>query len=152
MRPRQLGLVLIVIGVAGLTLTSIGWAAGPMGWMAGPRGMSSMYGWMHGSVEGASAAPEPSPGADEVRVAAREFSFAPSELNIPSGRTVNLVLANEGDLLHDIIIPSVGFRLTATSGATASGALTLTEPGRLEFFCSVPGHREAGMSGTVVVT
>lgn len=62
MRPRQLGLVLIVIGVAGLTLTSIGWAAGPMGWMPGPRGMSSMYGWTHGSVEGASAAPQPSPG------------------------------------------------------------------------------------------
>jgi uncharacterized cupredoxin-like copper-binding protein len=27
---------------------------------------------------------------------------------------------------------------------SASGALTAPEPGRYEFFCSVPGHREGG--------
>jgi uncharacterized cupredoxin-like copper-binding protein len=29
---------------------------------------------------------------------------------------------------------------------------TPSQPGEYEFFCSVPGHKEAGMRGTMVVS
>lgn len=154
MSSRQWGFVLIVVGLVGLTLTSVGRAAGPMGprSMMGPGSMSEMQSWMYGPGQGAQPASAPSPGATTARVVAREFSFSPTELTIPAGRTVNLTLVNEGDLPHDVTISALGFSLPASPGASASGALTVTTPGRYEFFCSVPGHREAGMSGTLVVT
>ena len=153
MSRRSQGLILIAVGLVGLTLTSIGWGAGPMGaWsMMGPGSMSQMHGWMEGSDQQGRSAPAPSPGATAIRVVARDFSFSPPELDIPAGRTVNVTLVNEGDLFHDITIPALGFGLSASPRTSASGALTPPRPGTYEFFCSVQGHREAGMSGTLVV-
>jgi len=150
---RPLGFILIAVGLVGLTLTSAGWATGPMGtrWMMGPGSMSQMHARMKGSGQQGPSAPAPSPGATAIRVVARDFSLSPSELEIPAGRTVNVTLVNEGDLFHDITIPALGFGLSASSDTSASGALTPPNPGRYEFFCSVHGHREAGMSGTLVV-
>jgi len=116
--------------------------------------MGSMHAWMHGASQGGQTAPAPVPvpGAREVRIVARDFSFSPNQVRLAAGATVNLVLANQGDALHDLTIPALGFRLEAPAGATATGALTVPRPGTYEFFCSVPGHRDAGMSGTLVVT
>ena len=113
--------------------------------------MSQMHEWMNGPAQQGPSAPAPSPGATAIRVVARDFSFSPPELDIPAGRTVNVTLVNEGDLFHDITIPALDFALSASSDTSASGALTPATRGRYEFFCSVPGHREAGMSGTLVV-
>jgi len=38
------------------------------------------------------------------------------------------------------------------AGETVTVTFTPTEPGTYEFYCTVPGHREAGMIGTLVVT
>jgi len=149
---RKWGFVLIVVGLSGLALTSTGWAMAPPGRWTMPGWMSQMHSWMHGSIQGREGAPPPSPGATEVRVVARDFSFSPDEVTVPVGRTVNLTLVNEGDLPHDITIPALGFRLPAAPGATASGALTVMRAGSYEFFCSIPGHREAGMSGTLIAS
>jgi uncharacterized cupredoxin-like copper-binding protein len=78
--------------------------------------------------------------------------FSPNQVHLTAGATANLVLANQGDVLHDLTDPALGLHLQATAGATATGALTVPRPGTYEFFCSVPGHREAGMSGILVVT
>jgi len=61
-------------------------------------------------------------------------------------------LTNRGAILHDVTIPALGFQLVAQPGQRAVGALTPTTPGTYEFYCSVPGHREAGMIGRLVVT
>jgi uncharacterized cupredoxin-like copper-binding protein len=66
-------------------------------------------------------------------------------------RPVNLVLMNDGDLAHDITIPAVGFRVAALPGTRVSASLT-AGPGEYEFFCSVAGHRDAGMEGVIVAT
>lgn len=120
--------------------------------MTRPGGMGSMHAWMHGSAGAGQTAPAPLPDAKEVRILARDFAFSPSQVRLAAGATVNLVLVNQGDVLHDVTIPALGFRLEATAGATATGALTAPRPGSYELVCSVPGHREAGMSGTLVVT
>jgi len=114
--------------------------------------MDGMPGWMHGGPASVGTAPAPSPGAAEVTVVARDLSFSPEEVGVPAGQTVNLVLRNEGAVFHDLTLPDLGFRLSASPGQEASAALTVPAPGRYPFFCSVPGHRQAGMVGVLVAT
>jgi len=41
--------------------------------------------------------------------------------------------------------------MVAAIGATNTMEFTPTKPGTHEFFCAVPGHKDAGMKGTLVV-
>lgn len=138
---RQLGLRrLILPGFSGLVILVLG------GCMGGPIGPG-----MHGRGAGNDAqAPSPLSGASELLVVADDFSFEPDELRIRAGETVNLTLDNRGGLYHDLSIEDNGFVLTADAGERASGALTVPAAGRYRFVCSVPGHAEAGMTGTLV--
>jgi plastocyanin len=150
MRIRLLGLVLIAVGVVGVIGTSM--AAGPGPGSQSQGWMTSMHEGMMGGGLPAGRAQAPVVGAPEVEVVARDFSFSPIEVTVPAGTTVNVLLVNEGDLLHDVTIPALGFSVEALPGTRASASLTVTSPGRYEFICSVPGHREAGMEGLVVAT
>jgi plastocyanin len=61
---------------------------------------------------------------------------------------------NRQSIPHDVTIEdSSGKELGATdlvASSTATATVSLT-PGTYTFFCSVPGHREAGMVGTLTV-
>jgi nitrite reductase (NO-forming) len=111
--------------------------------------MASMHERMMGGGVVAGRAQAPVAGAPEIQLVARDFSLSPTEITIPAGTTVNLVLVNDGELLHDVTIPALGFRVEAVGGSKAAASLTVTSPGRYEFFCSLPGHQEAGMEGVL---
>lgn len=77
-----------------------------------------------------------------------EFTEAPE--TIPAG-TVAFELINEGAAPHDVTIEETDQTVVkANGGETASGNTTL-EPGSYTYYCSVPGHRGAGMEGTFTV-
>lgn len=80
------------------------------------------------------------------------FVFEPDALTAPPG-TVTLVYANPSQVPHSIAIEASGRVVdeseTVTDATTeASGDLA---PGEFVFFCTVPGHRDAGMEGTLTV-
>lgn len=147
-----------VVATAALAITALVAQACGVGSVGGMGGMGSMGdGMMGGSMMGsdaryadASAAP-PVAAAPEVRFVAGDMYFEPAEFRIGAGVTVNLVLENEGAAFHDLTIPALDFVVAADAGAAASGSLTVDEPGTFEFLCSVPGHAQAGMTGTLVV-
>jgi uncharacterized cupredoxin-like copper-binding protein len=66
---------------------------------------------------------------------------------------VTLVMANPSQLSHSIAIQGNGVnaagQVVAPNG-TSTVSATL-KPGTYTFYCTVPGHREAGMSGTLTV-
>lgn len=102
------------------------------------------------SHAGAVASP-PVPGAREIRVEARSYSFSPAEIHLEPGASANIVLAPV-DILHDLTVVGLGTHVVAERGQTATGGVTVPEqPGRYAFVCTVPGHREAGMTGVIVV-
>lgn len=78
-----------------------------------------------------------------------DFSEAPD--TVPPGAHV-LRLVNEGLLFHDVTVEELGDRTVvgASGGETAEGRVEL-EPGTYTYYCSVPGHRLAGMEGTLEV-
>jgi nitrite reductase (NO-forming) len=86
-----------------------------------------------------------------VTITASEFKFVPSSVPVAAGQKVTFTLDNKGVVEHDITIPATGFTLFAKAGQVASGDTTFDTPGTYEFICSIPGHKEAGMKGTLTV-
>jgi nitrite reductase (NO-forming) len=86
-----------------------------------------------------------------VAISASEFRFSPNSLQVAVGQRVTLTLQNTGVVEHDATIPSTGFSLLARAGQTATGEFTIDKPGTFDFICSIPGHKDAGMKGTLTV-
>ena len=92
---------------------------------------------------------EPLAGAPEVAVVGDNFQFDPDELTVAAG-DFNVSLTSE-DQFHDFAIDCVPGVVEASSGETEVGGFTIDDPGEFTFYCTVPGHRSAGMEGTLTV-
>lgn len=86
-----------------------------------------------------------------VTVTASEFKFSPTSIQVPLGQKVTFTLNNTGVVEHDVTIQAAGFSLTAAAGKSATGDFTFDRAGTFDFFCSIPGHKDAGMKGTLTV-
>jgi plastocyanin len=82
-----------------------------------------------------------------------QLKFNATTLSAKAGQ-VSIKFNNASPVAHNLTIESSGGQtLGATptfSGGSKSLSVTL-KPGTYTFFCSVPGHRAAGMSGTLTV-
>lgn len=80
-----------------------------------------------------------------------DIAYEETELSIPANTDVELTAVNNGVLQHDFVIdnPAINSGMV-DPGASATITLNLP-PGTYEFYCSVPGHKEAGMVGTLIV-
>jgi uncharacterized cupredoxin-like copper-binding protein len=88
----------------------------------------------------------------EVRIVSTEFKYAPAKVRVTAGRAFTLVLDNSGaETEHGLFLPAIGFRLQAKAGEIARKKTVLARPGQYEFVCDLPGHLEAGMTGTLIV-
>ena len=105
----------------------------------------------------------------------RSFAFAPDVLEVTAGDVVEIAIQNVEPLLHDLTIDAIDadvhvsflagtgqhahqdpeteadvhFALTERGSGIVH--LKINEPGEFVFYCSVPGHRESGMVGTLIV-
>lgn len=87
----------------------------------------------------------------EHQITAVDSAFDTDAITVKPGDTI--VLTNEGFLEHDIAVEELGLDSgLAGNGETVSITIPEdAEPGEYEFFCSVPGHKEAGMVGTLTI-
>ena len=91
------------------------------------------------------------PPATGVTLEATEFAFAPDSLTAKAGETLKVTLTNKGTVEHDFTIDSLSVKAVALVGTSADVTLKNLAAGTYPFYCSVAGHREAGMEGTLVV-
>ncbi len=109
-------------------------------------------------------------------VEGRPWRFEPAVVEVPVGYRVKLTLVNDGRAEHDVEIAGVPADVESALGAadhdrlggghhpqdvvaahaepgtTATVTFTPTAVGEYEFTCTIPGHKEAGMVGVLVVT
>jgi plastocyanin len=82
-----------------------------------------------------------------------DLAFDQKDVSAKAG-DVTIDFDNKQSIPHDVTVEdSSGKELGATdliSSSTATTSVNLTS-GTYTFFCSVPGHREAGMEGTLTV-
>jgi plastocyanin len=81
------------------------------------------------------------------------LSFNTKRLSAKAG-TVTIAFTNAAPLEHNVTIAE-GSKVLGATPTFASGSRTLRltlKPGTYTFYCTVPGHRQAGMEGTLNVT
>lgn len=143
-------ILLLLAVVVLLMATGVG-GMGMRGWMTpmmpGMGGMPHMRGW-----PGPSASPPATrPGARVVSVALVDFAFQPANIQLRATEAANLKLVNSGRVPHDLYVPALDFRVTVGPGREVVAGLPPAAPGTYEFYCTLPGHRSAGMEGTLTV-
>jgi plastocyanin len=82
-----------------------------------------------------------------------QLRFSKSTLEAPAG-TITLVMENPSAIEHNIAVRGEGVDEQGEvvgQGQESRVAVEL-ERGEYEFYCSVPGHEQAGMKGTLTVT
>lgn len=74
-------------------------------------------------------------------------------LRVHEGDIVQVTLINGEGAEHDIVFPEMHARSHRVIGRGASSTLVIhaSDIGTFAYFCSVPGHREAGMEGLLMV-
>jgi plastocyanin len=82
-----------------------------------------------------------------------QLKFEKSTLSAKAGKaTINFT--NQATLEHNFTLASASGAVVGATPTFAGGTKTLTvslSPGTYKFYCTVPGHRQAGMEGTLVV-
>jgi plastocyanin len=82
-----------------------------------------------------------------------DLAFDQKSVNAKAG-SITIDFDNKQAVPHDVTVEdSSGQQLGATDLISSSTTNTTVDlqPGTYTFFCSVPGHREAGMEGTLTV-
>jgi uncharacterized cupredoxin-like copper-binding protein len=94
---------------------------------------------------------KPAAAVTTVEVKLTEFKIA-GNLTAPAGH-VKLAVTNAGTVDHNVTVEGsdTATKLLA-AGASQTLDLGVLPPGDVTIFCSVPGHKEAGMSATLKVT
>ena len=104
------------------------------------------------AVTAASAALGGTPNVVNISAPASGLRYDQKTAHAHAGR-IKIVFLNKSSLKHNVNVEKgeteLGKTRTITRG-TASVWVTL-KPGKYNFYCSVPGHEDAGMHGTLVV-
>jgi nitrite reductase (NO-forming) len=99
-----------------------------------------------GAVEAAGAA-----GTQTVEVELGEFYVEPASIEVPAGTELRLTITNAGEMAHDLKLEGETGSELVQPGETATADLGVIEASA-QAWCTVPGHKEAGMVLDITVT
>jgi plastocyanin len=82
-----------------------------------------------------------------------QLSYDTKQLTAKAGK-VTITMTNMSPIEHDVAVAQ-GSKVFGSTPTFQGGSRTLTlslKPGTYTFYCTVPGHRQAGMEGTLTVS
>jgi uncharacterized cupredoxin-like copper-binding protein len=87
-----------------------------------------------------------------LNVVATEWKFEPADVQVQAGKAVRVSLENKGAVAHNFAVKDLAFVVDAAPNQTRTKNFTASKSGTYRVICSLPGHAEAGMVGTLTVT
>jgi plastocyanin len=91
-------------------------------------------------------------GAHQVAVTAHELRFSPAEVRVRADGWVVIRFSNDDPVFHDWMVEGLAnVDAGARPGQTQRIRVRFEGPGTFRILCTVPGHADAGMTGTLVV-
>jgi uncharacterized cupredoxin-like copper-binding protein len=121
-------------------------ACGSSGSTGGSGGGSSSGGSSGGST----------PTSGSITVTEKDFTITPSSITAKAGDTLSV--QNSGTVSHNLVIANSSNQILAQTpliqpGQSAQLPLPSTlAAGTYQAYCSVPGHRQQGMQGTLTIS
>lgn len=136
---------------------------------AGPAGHS------HGESFSAGEPGDPKKPSRVVSISMRDddgkMSFVPDKIEVRAGEQIKFVIQNKGVLDHEFVLASTAENVKHAEAMKKNPDMEHDDPnakrvapekkdeivwkftkkGTFEYGCLIPGHRESGMTGTVVV-
>lgn len=97
---------------------------------------------------GSTAPPDPL----ALTLHAQDIKFDLTTLSSKVGQPITLTYINQGVLEHAFVIDEFVEDQTVEPGQTAIFDFTPARAGTFKFYCAIPGHEAAGMTGTFTVT
>jgi uncharacterized cupredoxin-like copper-binding protein len=97
--------------------------------------------------------PAPAPkGGGTLTVGETEYKLNPSNPTAKAG-AVTVTAKNDGSITHNLEVQGNGVeKKTADLQPGSSGSLKLNlKPGTYQIYCAIPGHKQLGMKGNLVV-
>lgn len=89
-----------------------------------------------------------------IREVGSDFKFSIPNITVYQGQEIRITFVNKGEAEHNWTLDQDGYNAqtyTIQPGQTASTEFVASYSGTFSFLCSVPGHAEAGMQGTLTV-
>ncbi|HEU0242526.1 MAG TPA: heavy metal translocating P-type ATPase, partial [Candidatus Limnocylindrales bacterium] len=88
----------------------------------------------------------------QLDITARNVRFEPADVTVRAGDWTALEFTNADAVVHDWMVEGIpNLDVVARPGQTATLRFVLDTPGEYMIVCSMPGHAEAGMVGTLTV-
>jgi nitrite reductase (NO-forming) len=84
-----------------------------------------------------------------LELAAIDLGFTPNFFNVDKPGRYTIKYVNKGQILHDVAFTD-GTKITVKPGETQQADVMIPAEG-VKFICSIPGHKESGMVGTISV-
>ncbi|HEY7644171.1 MAG TPA: cupredoxin family protein [Hyphomicrobiales bacterium] len=118
---------------------------------------------------------DPAKPAREIALIMKEADgkmlFAPNEISVKKGEQIRFRVKNEGEIDHEFVLATLESNLKharemeknpdmehdepnskrLAPGKSAEVLWKFSKAGTFDFSCLIPGHRQAGMTGTVIV-
>ncbi len=79
------------------------------------------------------------------------MSYDPDEVTINAGEDYEFTIDNTDGQIHTFTIDELDVNIEVAAGESDSATLNVPDAGEYTFYCTVPGHRESGQEGALIV-
>lgn len=141
--PRYLGMVALLIVMVSLAACGqIAMPAGPGIALNAPQSQPTVAAIVEGVAPTGAV-------LDTLELTGIDVGFTPNHFDVAEAGRYTVQYHNAGNILHDVLFAD-GAKITVQPGETLAADIMVPDGG-LTFYCSLPGHKEAGMAGTIGV-
>ena len=87
-----------------------------------------------------------------ITVEGNEFAFSPSTITAKMGQPITVTFKNTGKYPHNFTVADLNVQTkTIKTGEQDTVTFTPSKTGSFTYVCTVPGHEDKGMKGTLTV-